>query len=160
MSTRATLNDLSITFDLIIPYLTAANHKQVIKMVARELAGMIGIKERILAERLAEKEKESPSAMGDGTALTHLHVSGLQKTISVIVHLKNPIEMSAPDKHPVDILCFHLTPEREGAAYLRTLARMSRLLRNAQICTKLRTASDEKAIRNILEHSSIQLMAA
>lgn len=160
MSTRVLPADSSIHFDLIIPSMVAANHKQVTRMTAHEIAKVIGITERILADRLTDMEKENPSAMGDGTAVTHLHISGLQNPMSVFIRLKTPIDIQAPDKQPVDIICLHLTPEREGAAYLRTLARISRLLRNAQICTRLRLASDEKEIRNILEQSSVQLMAA
>lgn len=160
MSTRSLPADLSVPFDLVIPSMLAANHKQATKAIAHEIARIIGIKERILIDKLVETEKSNPSPMGDGTALTHLRISSLQNSMSILVRLKTPIDMGAPDKQSVDIICLHLTPEREGASYLRSLARMSRLLRNAQICTKLRTASDEKEIRNILEQSSVQLMAA
>lgn len=160
MPSRTAPSDTSIHFDLVVPSLVAANRKQVTPLIAHEIAGVIGIKERILADRLIEKEKQNPSAMGDGIALMHLHMSSLQNAMTVFVKLKNAVDMAAPDNKPVDIVCVILTPEREGSSYLRTMARLSRLLRNGLICAKLRAAGDEKSIRTILEQSSVQLMAA
>lgn len=152
--------ETSIPFDLILPSLIAANHKQLISHSAREISKLIGIKERILAERLLEREKESPSAIGDGIAITHLHISGLKNSVNVLLRLRNPIPMNAADKQDVDIVCYLLTPEREGTAYLRNLARLSRLLRNADICHKLRTVEDEKSMRAVLEQHTSSRMAA
>ncbi len=160
MPTRSAFSDTALQFDLVLPSLVAPNSKQVMPLVAHEIAKVIGIKERILAERLAEKEKHNPSAMGDGLALMHLHMSSLQNALTVFVKLKNAVDMGAPDNKAVDIVCVILTPEREGSSYLRTMARLSRLLRNASICAKLREATDEKMIRTILDQSTVQLMAA
>ncbi len=160
MPSRPALSDTAIQFDLVVPSLVAPNRKQVPPLIAHEIAKVIGIKERILADRLIEKEKQNPSAMGDGIALMHLPISSLQNALTVFVKLKNPVDMGAPDNKPVDIVCVILTPEREGSSYLRTMARLSRLLRNGAICAKLRAATDEKTIRMILDQSSVQLMAA
>ena len=115
----------SLHFDIVIPSLIAANRKQVLRLAAHEIAKMIGIGERILGERLSDKEKESPGAMGDGLSITHLHISGLQESINVFIRLKNPDYAGAADNKDVDLICLLLTPEREGAAYLRTMARIS-----------------------------------
>jgi len=149
-----------IHFDLVVPALVAANNKQLVNLVSREISGMIGIKDRILIERLQEKERQNPSTMGDGISITHLPVSGLKNPVNIFVRLKNPIDMKAADKKQVDIMVILLTPEREGSSYLRTLARVSRLLRNAQICARLRKSADEKELRAVLDQSSIQLVAA
>lgn len=160
MLPRIASADASISFDLIIPSLMAANQKQVIRLVAHELAKKIGINERILADRISEKEKESPSAMGDGIAITHLQMGSLQESINVFIRMKTPVAYGAPDNKDVDIICFLLTPEREGASYLRTLARTSRILKNPQTLLKLRSAQDEKAIQMVLGQTAVSSIAA
>lgn len=155
-----TYSDQSLSFDLVLPSMVAANQKQVLRLVAMEAARLIGIQERILSDRLADKEKQTPSAMGGGIALPHLHISSLTEPVSVFVKLKKPVDFKAADNVPVDIICLLLTPEREGAAYLRTLARLSRLLRDAQFCSTLRNASDEKTIRSLFGVTSARMMAA
>ena len=161
MTMRANQVETSaIHFDIVIPSLIAATQKQMIRLASHEIAKVIGIGERILSDRLNEKEKESPSTMGDGISVTHLHISGLQESINVFIRLKTPVNMGAADNKGVDLMCLLLTPEREGSAYLRTMARISRLLRNAQICAMLRSAQNEKTIRNIFDQTSNQQMAA
>lgn len=158
MSTHA--SDTSMQFDMILPAMIAANSKQMTRLVAREITGLVGINDRILAERLLEKEKQNPSTMGDGVSITHMPVSGLSNAVNIFVRLKNPVDMKAADKKPVDIVVILLTPEREGAMYLRTLARVSRLLRNASICARLRKSANEKELRAVLDQSSVQLATA
>ena len=160
MPSRPVSSDTAIQFDLVISSLVVPNRKQMMPLIAHEIAKVIGIKERILADRLIEREKQNPSAMGDGIALMHLPMSSLQNSMTVFVKLKNPVDMGATDNRTVDLVCIIMTPEREGSSYLRTMARLSRLFRNNAICAKLRAATDEKTIKAILDQSSIQLMAA
>ena len=97
--------------------------------------------------------------MGNGVAIPHLHMGSLNKPVSVFIRLKNPVDFKAPDNLPVDLICLLMTPEREGAAYLRTLARLSRLLRNPAFCHKLRAAGDEKTIYSLFEGTSARMAA-
>jgi len=147
-------------FDLVIPSMVAANQKQVLRLIASEVSKIVGIQERIFGDRLIEKEKQSVSAMGNGIAVPHLQMSGLTKQVSIFVRLKSPVDFKAPDNMPVDLICLLLTPERDGAAYLRTLARLSRILRDSQFCHRLRSAEDEKAIRALFDGTAARTMAA
>ena len=53
-----------------------------------------------------------------------------------------------------------LAPENAGADHLKALARVSRLLRNQQICDKLRAASSAEAIYAILTDRGSSSQAA
>jgi PTS system nitrogen regulatory IIA component len=152
--------DQIFQFDLIIPSMIASTQKQTLRLVASHVSKVIGIQERILADRLIEKEKQSSSAMGNGVAITHLSIGSLTQPLTVFVRLRSAVNFYAPDNLPVDLVCMLFTPERQGAIHLRSLARLSRLLRDAQICSRLRQAEDEKAIRSVLEVSSARMMAA
>lgn len=152
--------DTSIRFGLVLPSLVAAHQKQAWRLIAAEASKIIGIQERILSDRLIEKEKQSLSAMGNGIAVPHLHIGGLKEPMNIFIRLKTGVDFNAPDNLPVDIICLLLTPEREGAAYLRTLARISRMLRDEQLCLRVRQAEDEKTIRSLFEVSSVRMLAA
>jgi nitrogen PTS system EIIA component len=153
-------SDRILSFDLVIPSLFAANAKQAWKAVSVHTAPLIGIKDRILKDRLIEQDKHTPSALGDGCALSHLRIGSLQKSIIVFARLKTPLDFGAADGKRVDLLAIVLSPEREGALALRNVARLSRLLRNTLICDRLRASSDEKEMRALLEHSSVHALAA
>ena len=160
MNRPTTAAEAPLYFNLILPSVIAANQKQAVRAVADEAAKLIGIKNRILAERLLEQEKDSPSSMGDGVALSHIRISGLTEPLNVFVRFKNPVPFGANDKKDVELFCLIITPERDGASYLRTISRASRLLRNRQMCASLKTAKDVQTIRAVLDQSSLELMAA
>lgn len=160
MFSRTATSDQSINFSLIVPSMIASTHKQAVRLAAQEMAKIIGISERILAERLLEQENEKPSAIGGGVAISHLQLSGLREPMNIFTRLKNPIPMKAPDNMDVDIVCYVLTPEREGSSYLRTMARLSRMLRNPLLCQRLRAAENEKEIGRAFEQSSALPLAA
>ncbi len=160
MPFHSKISDAIVSFDLVIPSMSASTHKQFLQKSAREIAKLIGLREKILFDRLYEKEKEHMSTIGDGISLIHLPMGSLQSAINVFVRLRTACPMGAADNMDVDLVCFIITPEREGSAYLRTMARLSRFLRDAQTCSRLRSAADEKDLRHILDQSSIRLQAA
>lgn len=151
---------LSFDFDLVITSLPASNQKQALRLIALEVSKIIGINDRILSDRFVEKEKKSSSAIGNGIALMHLQMSGLQKPLNVFVRLKAAIAMNTPDNKDVDIICLLLTPERDGTTYLQSLARLSRFLKDEKVAGNLRKADGEMSIRAILETSPSKRMAA
>jgi nitrogen PTS system EIIA component len=154
------VNDTTIRFDLVLPQMIAANQKQIWRTAASEISKIIGIQERILGDRLIENEKQTVSAMGNGIAVPHLHLSSLTQPLNVLIRLRQGVDFKAPDNVPVDIICLLLTPEREGTAYLRTLARLSRMLRDPHFCHKVREAEDERILRSLFDLPSARMMAA
>jgi PTS system nitrogen regulatory IIA component len=54
------------------------------------------------------------------------------------------------DNEPVDLIFLLLAPESAGADHLKALARISRVLRNAVHCDKLRTAAGSDKIYSLL----------
>ncbi len=152
--------DIQFCFHLVIPSMIAVNQKQVMGLVASELSKRIGMGERIVLDRMMDKEKSNPSAIGDGCAIMNLQMSGLKESLNVFVRLKKPVFMNAADKKDVDLFCILLTPEREGSSYLRDLSRLSRFLKNDDMREKIRTAPDEKSLKIVLGQDKQRKMAA
>lgn len=160
MSYLPSESGLFFHFDHIFPSVSIPSQRQLSRYVAEKLSPVIGVNERILAERLADKNRDGIKAMGDGLSMSHLHISGLKQPLSFFIRLQRPLDLDAPDNQPVDIICVLLSSERDGASYLRLIARLSRLLRNPDTRTSLRAAADEKTIRAILKPDGPNLIAA
>lgn len=150
----------AITFDVVLPPLSVPTQKILLQQVARNISPLIGMKEKLLFDRLMFQEAQTTSAIGLGVGIMHLHLSSLQNPLNMFVRLQTPIDMEASDNQLVDLFCLQMTPEREGNSYLQSLARLSRLLRDSATLVKLRAARDEKSIRAILEQPGRQILAA
>jgi PTS system nitrogen regulatory IIA component len=64
--------------------------------------------------------------------------------------LEQPIDFAAVDDMPVDFVFMLLSPPDAGAAHLKTLARVSRALRDPGFVAKLRGAGSPDALYALL----------
>ncbi len=64
--------------------------------------------------------------------------------------LERPVDFAAVDDRPVDLIFALLAPENAGADHLKALARISRLLRSAAMCGKLRGTDNADALYALL----------
>ena len=147
--------------DAVLSHLKVASKKQVLQEMAHKAAALTQLPERRIFETLSERVKLGSTGMGQGIAIPHGRVAGLEKMTGLFAQLDNPVDFDAMDDQPVDLVFLLLAPEGAGADHLKALARVSRLLRNQSVCEKLRAASQAAALYALLtEPSSASSQAA
>jgi PTS system nitrogen regulatory IIA component len=136
--------------DAVISHLKAGSKKHILQEMAHKAAGLTKLPERRIFEILSEREKLGSTGMGQGIAIPHGRIAGIEKMTGVFALLDSPVDFDAMDDQPVDLVFLLLAPEGAGADHLKALARVSRLLRNQSICEKLRAASQPAALYALL----------
>lgn len=136
--------------DAVVAHLKAANKKQVLQEMAHRSGQLTRLPERRIFETLLEREKLGSTGMGQGIAIPHGRVPGIQKMTGLFAQLDHPIDFDAMDDQPVDLVFLLLAPEDAGADHLKALARVSRLLRNQAVCEKLRGAPQAATLYALL----------
>jgi nitrogen PTS system EIIA component len=101
---------------------------------------------RLVADRLAEREKLGSTGFGNGVAIPHARIDGLPGVRGFFVRLAQPIDFDAVDGLPVDLVFALLSPADAGGDHLKALARVSRRLRHAPFLAKLRGAGSRDAL--------------
>ena len=144
-----TLNDL-VAPSAIVPALKVNNKKQVLQELAARAAEVTGQNERAILEILLQREKLGSTAVGNGVAIPHGKLPKLGRLFGLFARLERPVDFEALDAQPVDLVFLLLAPEAAGADHLKALARVARLLRDADIQRKLRELSDADAIYAVL----------
>lgn len=136
------MNDLSdlVLPDAIIPRLVATSRRQALQMLADALAKASGVDARAAFDAVLLRERLSGTGMGEGVAIPHAHVAGLERSIGAFARLDPPQDFNAVDGRPADLVFMLLTPVNRGADHLKALARVSRFLRRADLREKLRNA--------------------
>ena len=106
-----------------------------------------------LLEALRAREKEASTGIGNGVAIPHAAVKGLEKPICMLARLANPMEFDALDHKPVHVVFLLASPLEKaspsgrtlGAKHVRLLARLARLCMNDDFVDRLAaTKSDEE----------------
>ena len=138
----------------VIPKLRATSKKQALQDLARRAADITGQSERSIFEVLIERERLGTTGVGNGIAIPHGKLPGLDRLHGLFARLETPIDYESIDDQPVDLICMLLAPETAGADHLKALARVSRLLRDRSICEKLRGTESNDAIYALLTESA------
>ena len=138
------------TPDGVFAQFKGANKKQLLLDLSKAVAEKVGLHERQVYDVLIERERLGSTGLGNGIAIPHGRLQGLDKVYSFFVKLEKPVDFEAIDAQPVDLLCLLLAPAAAGADHLTALARVSRLLRDSSVCAKLRGSESEAALLSVL----------
>jgi PTS system nitrogen regulatory IIA component len=134
-----------------VKVLTSASSKKRLLHDIGELAFQAyGLDSSTVIEALQTRESLGPTGVGHGVALPHARLEGLDAVLGAFVLLDKPIDFNAVDRQPVDIAFALFAPENAGVEHLKALALVSRTLRSASVCTKLRANSDPATLYAIL----------
>src|SRR5712675_3559365 len=132
--------------DAVVSHLKAASKKQVLQEMANKAANLTGLSGRRIYETLTEREKLGSTGMGQGIAIPHGRVAGIERMTGLFAQLDHPVDFDSMDDQPVDLVFLLLAPEGAGADHLKALARVARLLRDPEVVNKLRESRDAEAM--------------
>jgi PTS system nitrogen regulatory IIA component len=143
------LTDL-VAPNAIIPALKVNAKKQALQELAAKAAELTGQDERTILETLTQRAKLGSTGVGSGVAIPHGKLPKHANLFGLFARLERPIDFEALDNQPVDLIFLLLAPESAGADHLKALARIARLLRDADVAAKLRQSRDRDAIYAVL----------
>ena len=143
------ISDL-ITPGSIFSKLPATSKKQALQELAKRASDISELNERVIFDALIERERLGTTGVGNGIAIPHGKLAGLDRLHGLFARLDKPIEFDSIDEQPVDLIFLLLAPECAGADHLKALARVSRLLRDQPTCEKLRGSEDPDALYALL----------
>ncbi len=143
-----------ISSEEIVPSLRVSSKKQALQELSKRAAELTGQPERAIFEVLIQRERLGTTGVGQGIAIPHGKLPELDRLYALFARLETPVDFDAIDEQPVDLICLLLAPETAGADHLKALARVSRLLRDAAICEKLRGSDKPDAVYALLTEST------
>ncbi|WP_310541443.1 PTS sugar transporter subunit IIA [Phenylobacterium sp.] len=134
----------------IAPRVSALNKRQVLALVSEIAGRQFGLDAGVILDALAERETASSTGVGYGVAVPHARLDGLQRMRAVFLRLDHPVAFDSVDDLPVDLVFALFAPPDASTEHLRTLARVSRLLRQADLREQLRQAKTPDTIHALL----------
>ncbi|GEP04202.1 PTS IIA-like nitrogen regulatory protein PtsN [Methylobacterium oxalidis] len=139
----------------VMPSLRARAKKQVLQDLSAQAARRLpALDEREVFETLLQRERLGSTGIGDGVAIPHGKLPGLDRLFGLVARLERPVDFEALDGQPVDIAFLLLAPEGAGADHLKALAQVARILREPGMLERIRAARDASALYALLTHTS------
>lgn len=143
----------------VLTGLQAKSKSQVLRALAEAAANANGLKPETVIQALHERERLGSTAIGDGVAIPHARLPGLDRPIGWVACLQEPVAFDAVDDKRVDLVVMLLVPENAGADHLRILAQLSRIARDHHRCATMRGCSSAKALWETLTAADRQRAA-
>ena len=139
-----------INSDSIVSPLKVGSKKQALQELAQVAESVTGISSRDIFATVLQRERLGSTGVGQGIAIPHGKLDGLDRLFAIFARLDTPIGFDAMDDQPVDLIFMLLAPESAVADHLKALARISRTLRDPSITQKLRDSASKAEIYSIL----------
>ncbi len=130
--------------------LKAPNKKQLLEHLARWAGREIGHAPDPIFETVMLRERLGTTGVGQGVAVPHARLPGVCEAAGFFARLDPPIDFLAIDGEPVDLVFLLLTPQEAGVEHLKSLANVSRALRDPGMCARLRGAETADALYAVL----------
>lgn len=139
-----------LDFDAIKPGLSAGNKRSLLQQLANLAGGRLKLDSSAILHSISEREKLGSTGFGQGVAIPHGKVEGLTQIYCLFARLAEPIRYNAIDGAPVDLVFLLLSPPDAGAAHLKALAAVSRVVRHGPTLDQMRGARSRDALAAVL----------
>jgi nitrogen PTS system EIIA component len=152
------ISDL-MTPQTVLSAVRVSSAKSLMQLIARTAAQVSGVTTDVLLQAMQKTETEGSIALGAGIAIPHGRVPSLGRPFALLARLETPVDMKALDGRKVDLAVALFTPESADTQHLQALAALSRQLRSATVCDKLRGCTDADALYAVITASDTRQAA-
>lgn len=143
------LRDL-ILIEAISPRIAASSRRQALQALCDLIAKPAGLAPRAVFEAVLLRERLSGTGVGDGVAIPHARLTGLDRPVGGFARLDPAQNFGAMDGRACDLVFLLLSPADAGGDHLKALARVARYFRRAEMRDKLREARGGGELQTLL----------
>jgi PTS system nitrogen regulatory IIA component len=142
--------------DAVILDVDSGDKASVLKRLAAAVAGAeSGLDANRLLQVLVERENLQSTGIGDGVAIPHGKLAGLNRLLAGFARSRRGVDFESIDGQPTHLFFLLVVPEHSGGMHLKALARISRFFRDAGFRKALMEAETrEDVIRAIEEEDA------
>ena len=136
--------------DAIKTSLPGGNKRSLLQQLANLAAQRLKVNSALVHASLTEREQLGSTGFGQGVAIPHGKIEGLDRIYCLFARFGEPVDYKAIDGRPVDLVFLLLSPPDAGAEHLKALASISRVTRDSATLERLRGARSRDALAAVL----------
>ena len=134
---------------------TCRSKKSILERLSLLLSKSSGISTDEIFASLYEREKLGSTSVGNGVAIPHARIKGINYPFVSVIILDNPVDFDNIDNLDVDIVVCLIVPTEETENHLALLACLSEILDNISNRKRLRSARNSEEILHCLESTDL-----
>lgn len=149
--------------ELLSPALIASElHARTRNDAVRELAGVLAREQTSLdaddiVRVVLEREALASTGIGEGIAIPHGSLSGAKQLMGAMGRSVQGIDFQSVDGRPAHLIFLLVVPRNQPGVHLKTLANITKVLKNEEYRGQLVHAHDEMGILSVLQAAEAAL---
>lgn len=130
-----------LTEDSIIMNCQSKSQKNALEVISNKMAELTSTNKDEIFQKLYEREKLGTTAFGNGIAIPHARIEGIQSAKIIMLKLTQAIDFNSIDNSKVDIVMSLFVPNDNNKMHIELLSKIASLLDNQVFREKIRTAN-------------------
>jgi len=147
------MSDTPLTIENILaPELTlcrvpASSKKRVLEFIAEQVNHRDAtLSETQIFNNLISRERLGSTGIGQGIAIPHCRLEGLDRVIGVLLTLEEGVGFDAIDNQPVDLVFALIVPKEATSEHLELLSQLAEKFNDRTFCDQLRQCTDARTL--------------
>lgn len=141
----------------VIPALESREKDAALEEMASLLASCHpSLTKKKVLDVLVAREKISTTAIGEGVAIPHGKLAGVDRVLGVFARSPEGVDFASLDAEPTHLFFALIAPENAAADHLKALARISRLLKEPGFRSRLMAANTQQELYAIIAEEDDQ----
>ena len=140
-----------LTGDSIIMDCDSKSQKNTLEVISNKMAELTSTNKDEIFQKLYEREKLGTTAFGNGIAIPHARIEGIQNAKIILLKLTEAIDFNSIDGNKVDIVISLFVPNDNNEMHVELLSSIASLLDNQVFREKIRTANTASDVMMIID---------
>jgi PTS system nitrogen regulatory IIA component len=132
--------------------LEATSKKRLFEQVGQLFEDQAQIARATVFDSLFAREKLGSTGLGQGIAIPHGRIKGLDHALAAFVRPRQPIPFDAPDGKPVAQVFVLLVPEHATEEHLQLLSELAGMFSERSFRDQLASAADPKTLYSLFSN--------
>jgi fructose-specific phosphotransferase system IIA component len=111
---------------------------------------------KVVLESVLVREETRSTGIGSGVAIPHGKCAGVSELVMAIGIIKDGIEFDSIDGKPVTIIVLLASPSDRTGPHIQALARISRLMLDAEFKDKLENATSPEEVYELISNKETE----
>jgi PTS system nitrogen regulatory IIA component len=129
--------------------LEATSKKRLFEQVGALFEEHAQIARAVVFDSLFARERLGSTGLGQGIALPHGRIKGLEHALGAFVRPRQPIPFDSPDGKPVTQVFVLLVPEQATEEHLQLLSELAEMFSERSFRDRLSTANDPGSLHQL-----------
>lgn len=148
----------SLSSKMFVKNLKATSRRDAIHELSTTACQDVKLDRECVASAVWEREETLGTGLGNGVAVPHARLDGLDKTMVVVGISERGIDFDAPDGKPANVIFLLLTPMNDASTLLELTAEIARLFRkDSSLAERLASVNSFTEFYSLIKTASHEL---